>query len=147
MDDLSESIRFNPWLLPCVICAITSIACWAVLLAKSRNYFGVHFFFVFFRATVVIYLQIAPLLALLSPDLPLVLAVWGFDHPIYFVREYAILQCASLLLFQVPMTLLYLSARFSPKGGYGFPTTNVRNAQLVGLASIGLAMLFLHLIS
>jgi hypothetical protein len=136
----------NPWLLICVVVTGISTVWLTAIWIKCWKSLSRHFFFLFFYTTVVVFLQIAPLLSLLAPELPLALAVWGLSHPRDYVREYAMLQAASLLLFQLPLVWLYFGS--CRKVGSVLLTLAAApgRAQCVALGGIGFAILFLLIV-
>lgn len=120
----------------CVADAVVASCGIIWLFIRNLKSLSRHFFFLFFLLTTVIYLQVGPLLSLLQESVPQSLAVWGLSHPREYLHEYAILQTACLLLFQLPIAFLYFRMQPRQLTDVLAVVTTKRRAQITAVGCI-----------
>lgn len=129
----------EPWLPLSVTTAVLTGASLALVVAPSishRGYLQRHFFFLVYYAATVVYLQLAPVLSLLTGGAP----------SQEYVRQYALMQMLCLLLFQVPLLTFYLrwNRKSDPHRGI---TVNPTGASIISIASLLFGLAFLIVVA
>ncbi len=95
------------------------------------------FFFLFFFATTVVYLQLGPLLVVVNARPFTALERYVMPGVAHYLPRYAVLELACLLLFQVPLLVLYFGRAGARRPS---PPVEVRARRSAALVAAGFAL-------